>query len=353
METVENKIKVGITHGDINGIGYEIIIKTLIDKRINDFCIPIVYGSPKLAAYHRKAVNIENFSLNIIKSPEGANPKRPNIINCVNEETRIELGKSTSESGEAAYLALEKAVNDLIEHKIDVLLTAPINKKSIKSEKFNFPGHTEYLQNKTNTDEVLMLMLGEKMKIGVVTGHVPVRDISSLITEENILKKLRILNKSLLEDFTIRKAKIAVLGLNPHAGDDGVIGSEEKEIIIPAINKARDEGIMAVGPYPADGFFGSGAYLKFDAVLAMYHDQGLAPFKAIDFENGVNYTAGLPVIRTSPIHGTAFEIAGEGIASADSFRKALFTGIEIFKNRKMYKETSKNKLSGKGENQNI
>ena len=345
METVEKKIKVGITHGDINGIGYEIIIKTLADKRISELCTPIVYGSPKLSAYHRKAINFENFSLNIIKSPDAANPKRPNIINCVSEETRIELGKSTSESGEAAYLSLEMATNDLIEGKIDVLLTAPINKKSIRSEKFSFPGHTEYLQSKTNTDEVLMLMLGEHMRIGVVAGHVPVKDIPASVTEENILNKIRILNKSLLEDFAIRKAKIAVLGLNPHAGDNGVIGTEEEEIIIPAINKAREEGIMAVGPYPADGFFGSGAYLKFDAILAMYHDQGLAPFKAIDFENGVNFTAGLPIIRTSPIHGTAFEIAGQGIASPDSFRKALFTGLEIFKNRKMHKDMSKNKLS--------
>lgn len=346
METTEKKIRVGITHGDINGIGYEVIIKTLIDKRITDLCTPIVYGSPKLSAYHRKAINLENFSLNIIKDANNANPKRPNIINCVDENTRIELGKSTAEAGEAAYLSLEKATQDLLENKIDVILTAPINKKSIKSDKFQFPGHTEYFQSKTNSDEVLMLMLGEHMKIGVVAGHVPLKDVPSVITEENILKKLRILNKSLLQDFAIRKGKIAVLGLNPHAGDNGVIGSEEQEIIIPTINKAREEGIMAVGPYPADGFFGSNSYSKFDAILAMYHDQGLAPFKVVDFENGVNYTAGMPVIRTSPIHGTAFEIAGEGKASPDSFRAALFAAIDIFKNRELYKEMSENKLGG-------
>ncbi len=344
MEVNENKIKVGITHGDINGIGYEIIIKTLLDKRINDLCTPIVYGSPKLAAYHRKAINVENFSLNIIKTPEEANPKRPNVINCVNEDTRIELGKSTPESGEAAYFSLEKATKDLIDGKIDVILTAPINKKSINSDKFTFPGHTEYFQSKTKTDEVLMLMLGEQMRIGVVTGHVPLKDVPSLVTEENILTKLQILNKSLLEDFGIRKGKIAVFGLNPHAGDEGIIGKEEIDIIIPAINKAREEGIMAVGPYAADGFFGAATYKKYDAVLAMYHDQGLSSFKVVEFDAGINFTAGLPIIRTSPVHGTAFEIAGQGIASPDSFRAALYTAIDIFRNRERYKEMKKNKL---------
>ncbi len=345
MENTEiKKIKVGITHGDINGIGYEVIIKTLLDKRINDICIPIVYGSPKLSAYHRKSLNIENFSLNIIRSPENANPKRPNVINCVSDNTRIELGKSTKESGEAAFASLEAATKDLTEGKTDVLVTAPINKNSIQSEKFKFPGHTEYLQMKTNSEDVLMLMLGEYMKLGTVTGHIPVKDVANKITEELILKKLRILNETLLKDFSIRKGKIAVFGLNPHAGDGGVIGNEEKDIIIPAINKARDEGIMAIGPYAADGFFGARSYLKFDAVLSMYHDQGLAPFKAVEFENSVNYTAGLPIIRTSPGHGTAFEIAGKGLASPDSFRRALFTAVEIYKNRKRYEEMSKNPL---------
>ncbi|MCD4794156.1 MAG: 4-hydroxythreonine-4-phosphate dehydrogenase PdxA [Bacteroidales bacterium] len=342
---MENKIKLGITHGDINGIGYEVIIKTLSDKRINDLCIPIVYGSPKLAAYHRKAINFENFSLNIIKNPNDANPKRPNIINCVFENARIELGKSTDDSGKAAYESLEAATNDLLDNKIDVLVTAPINKKSIQSDKFGFPGHTEYFQNKTDSDDVLMLMTGEMMKIGVVAGHVALKDIPSMITEEQILRKLRILNQSLLEDFSVRRPKIAVLGLNPHAGDEGVIGHEEEEIIIPAINKARDEGIMAIGPYPADGFFGSQSFMKFDAILAMYHDQGLAPFKAVEFATGVNFTAGLPIIRTSPNHGTAFEIAGQGVASPDSFRRALYTAIEIYKNRKLYKEISENPLN--------
>ncbi|NOZ35937.1 MAG: 4-hydroxythreonine-4-phosphate dehydrogenase PdxA [Chlorobi bacterium] len=338
------KVKVGITHGDINGIGYEIIIKTLMDKRIMDLCTPIVYGSPKLSAYHRKSLNIENFSLNIIKSPENANPKRPNVINCVSENTRIELGKISKESGTAAFASLEAATNDLLDGKIDILLTAPINKNSIQSEEFQFPGHTEYLQNKTNSESVLMLMLGEYMKLGVVTGHVPIKDVADLITEDRILQKLRILHDSLMKDFTVRNPKIAVLGLNPHAGDNGVIGTEEEEIIIPALNKAREEGIMAIGPYAADGFFGSQAYLKFDAVMAMYHDQGLAPFKTAEFETSVNFTAGLPIIRTSPGHGTAFEIAGKGKASPGSFRQALFTALEIYRNRKHYKEISENPL---------
>jgi len=345
MENRARKIKVGITQGDINGIGYEIIIKTLTDKRITDLCIPIVYGSPKLASYHRKSLNIENFSLNIIKSPENANPKRPNVINCVSENTRIELGKMTKESGAAAFASLEAAVKDLTEGKIDVLVTAPINKNSIQSEDFKFPGHTEYLQQKTNSEDVLMLMIGERMKVGVVTGHIPIKDVASEISEEKILKKLRLMNESLLKDFTLRKPKIAVLGLNPHASDGGVIGKEEEDIIIPALNKARDEGIMAVGPYAADGFFGSESFLKFDAILAMYHDQGLAPFKAVEFETAVNYTAGLPVIRTSPGHGTAFEIAGKGEASPDSFRHALFTALEIYKNRKLYEEITENPLT--------
>ncbi len=345
METNETLIKVGITQGDINGIGYEVIIKTLSDKRICDLCTPIVYGSAKLAAYHRKALNYENFSLNIIKSPESANDKRPNIINCSHENTKIELGKSTEEAGIAAFESIQAASKDLLEGKIDVLITAPINKKNIQSEKFNFPGHTEYFQSITNTDDVLMLMVGESMKLGVVSGHIPIKDVSAYLTEERILSKLRLLNKSMLEDFAVRKPKIAVLGLNPHAGDLGLIGKEEEEIIIPAINKARDEGILAIGPYPADGFFGSQAFLKFDAVLAMYHDQGLAPFKAVEFENGVNFSAGLPIIRTSPNHGTAYEIAGQGIASPDSFRAALYRALEIHKNREMYKEITKNPLN--------
>jgi 4-hydroxythreonine-4-phosphate dehydrogenase len=345
METNETLIKVGITQGDINGIGYEVIIKTLSDKRICDLCTPIVYGSAKLAAYHRKALNYENFSLNIIKSPEYANDKRPNIINCSHENTKIELGKSTEEAGIAAFESIQAASKDLLDGKIDVLITSPINKKNIQSEKFKFAGHTEYFQNITNSSDVLMLMIGDSMKLGVATGHIPIKDVPSHLNVDLIIAKLRLLNKCLLEDFAIRKPKIAVLGLNPHAGDLGLIGMEEEDIILPAINIAREEGILAIGPYPADGFFGSRSFLKFDAILAMYHDQGLAPFKAIEFDNGVNYSAGLPIIRTSPNHGTAYEIAGQGIASPDSFRSALYRAIEIHRNRQLYKEITKNPLN--------
>ncbi len=339
-----NKVKVGITQGDINGISYEVIIKSLLDNRIFDMCIPIVYGSPKVAAYHRKALNIDNFSFNSIRYPEEANPKRANIINCLDDSIRVELGKSTKTAGEASYLSLEAAVNDLTENKIDVLVTGPINKYNIQSDKFNFAGHTEFLESRFPSDGVLMLMVSEIMKIGVVTGHIPLARVHEYITKESILNKLRIINKSLLADFVIRKPKIAVLGLNPHASDSGIIGEEEEKEIIPAIEAAKEENIMAFGPFPADGFFSRGAFKKYDAILAMYHDQGLIPFKAMMFEGGINFTAGLPVIRTSPAHGTSYDLAGKGEASADSFRKAIYLACDIFKNRKSYKELIANPL---------
>ena len=339
------KIKVGITHGDINGIGYEVIIKTLFDIRINDFCIPIVYGSSKVAAYHRKALNIENFSLNVINSVAEANPKRSNIINCTDDEIKVELSKSTEEAGKAAFLALERAVSDLKSGLIDVLVTAPINKKNIQSENFNFPGHTEYLEQKLgNGKKGLMLMVNDILKVAVLTGHIPLKEVASHITEENIIEKLKELKLSLIRDFGVVKPRIAVLSLNPHAGDDGMLGTEEQEIIIPAINKANQKGVLCFGPYPADGFFGSGSFSNFDAILAMYHDQGLAPFKSISMESGVNYTAGLPFVRTSPAHGTAYDKAGAGVASEESFRNALYVACDVFNNRKTYSEMTKDPL---------
>jgi len=339
------KIKVGITQGDINGIGYEVIIKTLSDPRINDFCIPVVYGSSKVAAYHRKALNIENFSLNVVNSVSEVNPRRSNIINCTDDEIKVELSKSTEEAGAAALLALERATADLKEGLIDVLVTAPINKKNIQSDKFKFPGHTEYLEQKFgNGKKGLMLMVNDILKVAVATGHLPLKDVASNVTEERILSKLKELNLSLIRDFGVVRPRIAVLGLNPHAGDDGVLGTEEQEIIIPAIRKANDKGVLCFGPYPADGFFGAGSFTHFDAVLAMYHDQGLVPFKAISMESGVNYTAGLPVIRTSPAHGTAYDKAGIGEASEESFRNALYLACDIFNNRKTYSEITKNPL---------
>src|SRR3972149_7592460 len=340
----KEKIVVGITQGDINGIGYEVIIKSLMDNKILDLCTPIVYGSPKVAAYHRKALNIDNFSFNNIKSPKEANHKRANIINCLDDNIRVELGKSTQLAGEASYIALEEAIKDLKEEKIDVLVTAPINKDNIQSQRFNFPGHTEYLRDQFGSEDALMFMVSDIMRVGIVAGHVPISKVPSYITVENIMKKLRILNHSLLVDFGIRKPRIAIFGLNPHAGDNGVIGDEEQKIILPAIKQAKDENIIALGPYSADGFFASGYFNKFDAILAMYHDQGLAPFKALFFDSVVNFSAGLPVIRTSPAHGTAFEIAGKGEANPDSFRKAIYLACDIYKNRASYEELTKNQM---------
>ncbi|HAX92999.1 MAG TPA: 4-hydroxythreonine-4-phosphate dehydrogenase PdxA [Bacteroidales bacterium] len=338
------KIKVGISHGDINGISYEVIMKTLLDPRILEMCTPIIYGSPKVAAYHRKALNIENLSFNHIRTPQEASLNRANIINCIDENIRVELGKSTEAAGESSYLALEKAVDDLKTGLIDVLVTAPINKDNIQSEKFKFPGHTEYLAQQFNSRDFVMLMVSHNLKVGVVTGHIPLSDVAKSITRDKILSKLRIIARSLVEDFSVTNPRIAVLALNPHAGDNGLIGTEEQNIIIPALEQARNEGITALGPYPADGFFGSGDFSRFDAILAMYHDQGLIPFKFSSFDQGVNYTAGLPVIRTSPAHGTAFDIAGEDKASPDSFREALYLAIDIHKNREIHREISANPL---------
>lgn len=340
----DDKIKVGITQGDINGIGYEIIFKALADNRLLDLFTPVIYGSSKVAAYHRKALNIANFSLNSIKTAEEAHPKRVNIINCLDDEVRVELGKSTAIAGEAALKSLELAVQDIKRGAIDVLVTAPINKKNIQSDKFSFPGHTEYLARQAESDEVLMLMISDYLKVGVVTGHIPLKDVAENISVDKIVEKLRILDSTLRIDFTIRKPRIAVLGLNPHAGDQGVLGKEEDEIIIPAINKAKEMGIMALGPYPADGLFGNPQFKNFDAILAMYHDQGLAPFKALAFNNGVNYTAGLPFIRTSPDHGTAYDIAGQNKADKESFLNAIYLAVDAYKNRQENQKLAKNPL---------
>jgi 4-hydroxythreonine-4-phosphate dehydrogenase len=342
---MENKpIITGITHGDINGIGYEVIIKALSDPLIHDFCVPVVYGSPKVAAYHRKVLNVTNFTFNSIRSAEEANPKKPNLINCLGDEVRVELGRSTREAGDASLASLEHAVDDLVKGKIDVLVTGPIDKNNIQSDRFTFTGHTDYLKAKVNGSDVLMLMICESMKLGLVTEHLPLRDVAGAITPQLIMRKLKLLNRSLLQDFAVRGPRIAVLSLNPHAGDGGLLGTEEQEIIIPAIARANDEGILAFGPFSADGFFGSGHFSKFDAVLAMYHDQGLGAFKALAFDTGVNFSAGLSVIRTSPVHGTAYDIAGKNEASGNSMRQAIYTACDIFRNRQMYNEISRNPL---------
>lgn len=338
------RVKVGITHGDLNGIGYEIIIKALYDQRILDLITPVVYGVSKVASYHRKVLEMNDFNFNLVKNADAANPKRSNIINCVDEEVKIDIGKSTSIAGDLAYQALEKAIQDMKDKKLDVLVTAPINKKNIQSEKFVFPGHTEYLAEKFESEDFLMMMVSHNIRIGVVTGHIPLGEVSSHLSKELILQKLRIMDRSLQRDFSIPKPRIALLGLNPHAGDNGLLGKEEEEIIIPAIEEAFKEGIHAFGPYAADGFFGSSSFTKFDGILAMYHDQGMIPFKALSFESGVNFTAGLPIIRTSPAHGTAYEIAGKNEASPESMRSAIYLAGDIFRNRMRFDALNKNPL---------
>ncbi len=341
---MSDKIKIGISIGDINGIGLEVIIKTFADTRMLNYCTPIVYGHSKIASYYRKTIGLNDFSFNVIQLASQANPKRANIINCWNEDVKITPGEANETGGKYAFISLEKATDDLLSGEIEALITAPINKKTIQSDHFHFPGHTEYIQSRTNGEDSLMFMINDELKIGVATGHIPVSEVSKNINKEGLLSKLKLMNESLKTDFWVEKPKIAVLGLNPHAGDNGLIGSEEIEIIQPAIEMANENGVFAFGPYPADGFFGGQQYHQFDAILAMYHDQGLIPFKQVAFHNGVNFTAGLPIVRTSPDHGTAFDIAGKNLASEQSFREAIFSAINIVKRRKEQHELLSNTL---------
>lgn len=346
MQTADNKPLIGISVGDINGISFEIILKTFLDKRILDYCTPVVYGSIQIANYHRKAVEIENFHFNLVNSVDRARENKFNMVQAWDQEPKVELGKATNISGEYALYSLNAATNDLLEGKLDAIVTAPINKKSIQSEAFNFPGHTEFFKKMFKVPDVLMLMVSDELnlKVGVATSHIPLSRVSEELTEDLLLRKLELYSKSLQEDFGISKPKIAVLGLNPHAGEEGLLGDEEENIIVPAIDKANQQNIIALGPYPADGFFGTRMYNSFDGILAMYHDQGLVPFKALAFESGVNFTAGLPVVRTSPDHGTGYSIAGKGEASENSFREAVFLAIKISRNKKTYEEYAKNPL---------
>jgi len=341
---MSEKLKIGISIGDVNGIGLEVIIKTLADNRVFDYCTPIVYGHTKIASFHRRTVNIHDLNFNVITHPSQANHKKANMINCWEEDVKLELGVSNEIGGKYALLSLQRATDDLVNGDIDALVTAPINKDNIQSEEFHFPGHTEYLQQRANAAESLMFMVSDTLKVGVVTGHIPIAKVAESITAEKILTKLRLMDQSLRQDFWVRKPRVAVLGLNPHAGDNGLIGNEEKDIIMPALEEARSNDILAMGPYPADGFFANGAYLQFDAVLAMYHDQGLIPFKQIAFEQGVNFTAGLSFVRTSPDHGTAYDIAGKNKASETSFREALFTAIHIMRRRRENEVLNENPL---------
>lgn len=341
----EHKIKIGISQGDINGIGIEVIIKTFLDPQMLDICTPILFSSQKTISYHRKALGIEDFSFNPIKDIASANAKKANVITCYEEEANIELGQPSLASAKYALKSLEMACNALERGELDALVTAPINKHTIQSDSFSFPGHTEYLEQRYGKKgDALMFMVSDRLKVALATGHIPLSEASKKISIEGLLLKIKSLNKSLVEDFGLNRPRIALLGINPHAGDSGTLGSEEQQIIIPAIQKAKEENLLIFGPYSADGFFGSSAYLSFDAVLAMYHDQGLIPFKALAFESGVNFTAGLSIIRTSPDHGTGYDIAGKNKASEESFRQAIYTACDVFKNRLLYKNISANPL---------
>lgn len=329
------KIRVAITHGDINGISYEVILKALEDNRMLELCTPIVYGSAKIAAFYRKNLEMPQITFNQAATAEEIKDGVYNIINVIGEDTKVEPGVSSEIAGRAAFTALERAVADLRAGEVDVLVTAPINKKNIQSETFSFPGHTEYLEASLGEegDKAMMILCNENMRVALTTIHKPLSQVPQSISRELVCERIKTLNASLRRDFGITSPRIAVLSLNPHAGEDGLLGNEERDIIIPAIQDAKDKKILVFGPYAADGFFGIGRFVKFDGILAMYHDQGLAPFKALAMDSGINFTAGLPYVRTSPDHGTGYDIVGRGEASAESMRQAIYTAIDIYRNR--------------------
>ncbi|NMM50728.1 4-hydroxythreonine-4-phosphate dehydrogenase PdxA [Marinigracilibium pacificum] len=328
---------IGITIGDLNGIGTEVIIKSLIDNRITKQFTPVIYGSTKTLSFYRKALKVDNFNYIHVKNEKEFIPKKINVLNVWDHPVDITMGKSTPEGGEYAFKALEKAVSDAKEGHIDAIVTAPINKHNIQQEDFNFPGHTEYLADRCSVKNELMFLVSDELRVAVMTGHIPLKDVSSKLSKESIIKKLEVMINSLKHDFGIKKPRIAVLGLNPHAGEMGLLGDEEEKIINPAVIELKNKGNLVFGPFAADGFFGTASFKKFDAVLAMYHDQGLIPFKSIAFDTGVNFTAGLPIVRTSPDHGTAYDIAGKDEANPSSMIQAIFAAIDIVKNRKEYK----------------
>ena len=340
------KPTIAITAGDINGVGYEIILKSLINPHICEICRPIVYGNAKVARQHMQNMDEEyrNIQWNIIQDPKQAKDGRLNLITCYGDETPLQLGVSTPEAGQASLKSLQRACQDLKNGLVHAIVTAPINKDNIQSDDFRYSGHTEYLtQQFGNGKDSLMMMISDRMRVALVCNHTPIAKVAETITEERILSKLAVLNETLKKDFSCRKPRIAVLALNPHAGDNGLIGEEETNIIRPAVAKAQEQDIWAFGPYSADGFFGAGQYNHFDAVLAMYHDQGLAPFKALDM-SGVNFTAGLPVVRTSPDHGTAYNLAGKNEADATSMLHAIYAAIDILREREENEKLLSNQL---------
>lgn len=335
---------IGITVGDLNSIGTEIIIKTFADNRMLELCTPVIFASNKTINFYRKLLNENNFNYQSIKDFTRLNPKQVSVFNCWEEEVQIMPGSLNETGGKYAARSLAVAIECLRDKQIEGLVTAPIHKKNIQSADFNFTGHTPYLQHAFNSKDVLMFMTAENMRVGLLTEHVPVADIAKYVTKENILSKLAIMRESLVKDFGIDNPRIAVLGLNPHAGDEGLIGDEESKHITPAIKQAKHQGMLCFGPYSADAFFAREMYRRFDGVLAMYHDQGLIPFKSLATGEGTNYTAGLPIVRTSPDHGTAFDIAGKNTADESSFRQAIYSCIDIIAKRKAYAENTKNPL---------
>ena len=338
-------VKVGITHGDINGIGYEVIMKSLSDERMMELCTPVIFGSTKLVAYYKNVVEVEGFNFTVVSSLEDIEDGDCNFYNISEDEFKVDMGQPTEASAKAAFLSLQVAVEALKNGYIDVLVTAPINKNAMQTAGFEFPGHTEYLENEYgNGYKAMMLLFNDDLRVALATTHLPMKDIPAAITKEGLVEKIRNMYNTLRKDFTIENPKIAVLSLNPHCGDNGLLGKEEEEIISPAVQESFNHKIMAFGPYAADGFFGNKAYEKFDGVIAMYHDQGLAPFKALAMETGVNFTAGLPYIRTSPDHGVGYDIVGKDMADPTSMREAIYKAVELYKNRKSYIRSKSNPL---------
>ncbi len=340
----EQKVIIGISMGDLNGIGIEVILKTFLDERLLNYCTPVIYGSSRAISYHRKVLRIDDFNYHIINDISKLKHNTCNIFNCWNEETPISIGRPNKRVGTYALRAIEAALYDLEQNNLDAMVTAPVNKNLINTDERPFKGHTEYITERFGAKDSVMLLVSEHLRMGLVTNHVSIKNVSNQITQEKILEKIDILDHSLRKDFGIVRPKIAVLALNPHAGDNGLIGQEDENIVKPAVAKAKENNLLAFGPYAADGFFGMGLYKQFDAVLAMYHDQGLVPFKTLSFGHGVNFTAGLPIVRTSPDHGTAYDIAGKGIANESSFRNAIFLAIDVIRNRRNYAEMTENVL---------
>lgn len=345
-ELHETKPVIGITLGDYNGIGPEVILKTLQGNHFNKLVTPVIYGSMRVLNRYKTLLDLKDWQLHGAADLDAINPKLTNVITCWPDgQTEVEPGTVTPEAGAAALACLQKAVEDLKSGRLDALVTAPINKHNIQSEEFKFPGHTEYFTQEFGGTDSLMFLVSEVLRVGVVTGHVPIGRVRSQVNQEAIGRKLTLMLDSLQRDFGIQKPKIAVLGLNPHAGEDGLIGNEEKDVITPVLDQLKKKGHLLFGPYPADGFFAARHYRQFDAVLAMYHDQGLIPFKMLAFADGVNFTAGLPIVRTSPDHGTAYDIAGKNEADESSFRQAIFTALDIVKNRTLTREIAEERAA--------